>query len=80
VRQKCGCRMWETKNGDTEEYICPAHSGTATCHIADRECKHYKVESEDEAYCNHPDLDQDIVNEYCPIIVEEIIEEMTDGN
>ena len=73
---KCGCRMWETRNGDTEEYICPAHSGTPTCHIRDLECKFYKVVSEDEAWCNHPDLNPTIEQEYCPILAQE----MEDGD
>lgn len=74
--RRCGCRMWETKNGDTEEYLCPRHAGTIVCHIGEIEgCKFYHIESEDEAWCEHPKLDQKVVEEYCPIRQEEFANE-----
>jgi hypothetical protein len=73
---KCGCGQWETPNGDMEEVICDRHAGPTTCYIGDIEdCKYFHIESEDEAWCEHPDLDMDIDREYCPRIVERIMED-----
>ena len=57
-----------------------------TCPIGDREdCKHFHIErghagcisdfnDESEFFCQHPDLDEEIEDEYCPILAEEMEE------
>ena len=53
-----------------------------TCPIGDRQdCEYFKLAGgcrncdDMEWYCQHPELDEEIVEEYCPIIVENILAE-----
>jgi ferredoxin-thioredoxin reductase catalytic subunit len=66
--RKCGCRLWETKNGDTEEIVCPIHSQREIlCPVGglDR-CKYLHIESQEECWCEHPGVD-DMWEDGCPL-------------
>lgn len=75
-RFNCGCVQWETRNGDMEVHLCMMHAGPLTCPIGKLDnCEHLHVESEEEFWCEHSDLDEEIEEEYCPILAERFMEE-----
>lgn len=80
-RAKCGCRVWETANGDMEEYICPTHAGGQECPIGCLvDCEHLHIEGDPddcEFWCEHPMLgekgeydDGEICPEKTPVCFE----------
>jgi len=75
------------KEGEEDDERFDREEAPITCPIGEREdCKFFKFHrgcrgslrfyyDDSEYWCEHPDLDDDIVKEYCPIIVEQAMEE-----
>ena len=74
------------KEGEEDDERFDYDEPPVICPIGDREeCKFFKHTGcrgssryfcdDVEFWCEHPDLDDDIKEEYCPIIVEQAMEE-----